>query len=86
MGLGLGTVRGEEGQKGVAPWAGQDPQLGKQVCQLMSALAAKGRGAGAGEPPGWVAGQLWGLFIPFISSTLYLILPPLAPPAHTLGP
>lgn len=31
-------------ERGLLPRAGQDPQLGKQVCQLMSALAAAGRG------------------------------------------
>lgn len=80
-----------KGRKGLLPRAGQAPQLGEQVCQLMSALPAEGRGAGEGwgSPlAGWPA-NFWGLFIAFISATLYLILlSPLTllhPPEHTLG-
>ena len=83
-GLNLGSVRGKKGQKRGVPRAGLAPQLGKQVCQLMSALTAEGRSESIGEPSDCVAGQLRGLLIPFISLTLYLILP--SPPStHTTG-
>lgn len=70
-------------ERGLLPRAGQDPQLGKQVCQLMSALAAAGRGTG-------VRGAFWlgdwptqgsPLQMPFISPTPYLSLP--LPKAYT---
>lgn len=60
VGLNLGSLRKRKGRKELLPplHPHPDPQLGKQVCQLMSALTAEGRGAGVA---GWVAGQLKGL-------------------------
>lgn len=46
MGLNPGVCE-EKGraERGCSPGRGLDPQLGKQVCQLMSALSAEGRGS-----------------------------------------
>lgn len=70
-------------ERGLFPRAGQDPQLGKQVCHLMSALTAEGEAQVLGNLQAeWLAN--FGVSYTLYQSNPYLISSP-PPTIHTTG-